>query len=687
MNPTSVFSLSRLIELNRFLVLFMFYSLLSMATRAQVSSTNGNFTATTPSNLSLQTGATPTTRLTILQSNGNVGIGTTAPADLFHVNGIARANQFNAVNGIFNTTAGTTNMSFNINGANRMTLLAASGNFGIGTATPADLLHVNGNVRANQFNTVNGIFNTTAAATNMSFNTNGSNRMTLLSGGNFGIGTATPARLLTVMAASPVMNIQTSSGNDPNVRMLRFANSADTPLGSLELYGASGEFRLGTSATYFPTFYSNGLEAMRINTAGNVGIGTTTPSQKLEVAGAIYANGNASSSLTSAEGVIFKNAAASNSTGQWKLGIGTPGNYDNYFVGHMPNNSRWLLVFPSGEATFPAGAKISEDVIFSPMQHNNSFLRFNSTDKSVDLQAWQTALKFSVNSAEVARITPTGLGIGTTTPNAKLHIMGTQAEKGLYVQTNNSWIAYSDGNNYFRGNTFFADTNGNDKVGIGTLSPVTKLEVDINGTSTDLASSQYTDVGLFLKNTNATDNNLNFISYGDASGYGVVQVGAITNHTNHSGKLFFGTRNGSTVAQRMIIDELGNVGIGTATPDAKLSVKGNIHTNEVKVDLLGAVAPDYVFEPTYDLKPLAEIETYIKENKHLPEVPSAKEMEKNGVNLGEMNLLLLKKVEELTLHSIEQNKKLNEQQELIQGLINDLAKLKGAGDSEPKRKK
>jgi len=70
--------------------------------------------------------------------------------------------------------------------------------------------------------------------------------------------------------------------------------------------------------------------------------------------------------------------------------------------------------------------------------------------------------------------------------------------------------------------------------------------------------------------------------------------------------------------------------------------------------------PDYVFEPTYNLKPLAEIETYIKENKHLPEVPSAKEMEKNGVQLGEMNMLLLKKVEELTLHLIEQNKEIKE---------------------------
>jgi hypothetical protein len=101
------------------------------------------------------------------------------------------------------------------------------------------------------------------------------------------------------------------------------------------------------------------------------------------------------------------------------------------------------------------------------------------------------------------------------------------------------------------------------------------------------------------------------------------------------------------------MDGNGNVGIGTTNPTQKLTVKGTVYSTEVKVDL-SAGAPDYVFEPTYDLKPLAEIETYIKENKHLPEVPSAKEMEANGLQLGEMNMLLLKKVEELTLHLIEQ---------------------------------
>ncbi|QLE02047.1 hypothetical protein HX109_10955 [Galbibacter sp. BG1] len=102
----------------------------------------------------------------------------------------------------------------------------------------------------------------------------------------------------------------------------------------------------------------------------------------------------------------------------------------------------------------------------------------------------------------------------------------------------------------------------------------------------------------------------------------------------------------------------GNIGIGTTTPDAKLTVNGDIHAREVKLDLAGAVAPDYVFNEDYDLKKLEEIEVYIKKEGHLPNIPSAKQMQEEGINLKEMNLKLLEKIEELTLHVIELNKKL-----------------------------
>ena len=81
-----------------------------------------------------------------------------------------------------------------------------------------------------------------------------------------------------------------------------------------------------------------------------------------------------------------------------------------------------------------------------------------------------------------------------------------------------------------------------------------------------------------------------------------------------------------------------------------------------------AGGPDYVFEEGYDLSTLEEVEAYIKDNKHLPEVPSAKEMEENGIELAQMNMLLLKKIEELTLHLIEQNKLIHEQNRRIESL-------------------
>ena len=87
-------------------------------------------------------------------------------------------------------------------------------------------------------------------------------------------------------------------------------------------------------------------------------------------------------------------------------------------------------------------------------------------------------------------------------------------------------------------------------------------------------------------------------------------------------------------------------------------------------------AYDYVFEKNYKLTPLEDIKTYIDQNKHLPEVPSAKEMEKNGVQLGEMNMLLLKKIEELTLYVIEQNKKMEIQQSRIDNQEKEIQDLK-----------
>ncbi|WP_418498846.1 hypothetical protein [Flagellimonas sp.] len=132
----------------------------------------------------------------------------------------------------------------------------------------------------------------------------------------------------------------------------------------------------------------------------------------------------------------------------------------------------------------------------------------------------------------------------------------------------------------------------------------------------------------------------------------------------------------------------GSVGIGTTnTQGYMLAVAGNVVAEAVKVELQGNW-PDFVFEKEYDLIGLLETESFIKKYGHLPNVPSAEEVKQNGISLGEMDAKLLQKIEELTLHTIQQqkeiedlkaaNQKLDEQNKLIQNLLERLEKVENA---------
>jgi len=115
----------------------------------------------------------------------------------------------------------------------------------------------------------------------------------------------------------------------------------------------------------------------------------------------------------------------------------------------------------------------------------------------------------------------------------------------------------------------------------------------------------------------------------------------------------------------VITDYRGFVGVGTTKPTTKLHVAGTITAKEIKVT---AQTADFVFEEDYPLRDLNQIEEFIKEHKHLPDIPSAAEMEAVGLNLAEMNKLLLQKIEELTLYSIEQANDLSQKEEDISSL-------------------
>jgi len=118
--------------------------------------------------------------------------------------------------------------------------------------------------------------------------------------------------------------------------------------------------------------------------------------------------------------------------------------------------------------------------------------------------------------------------------------------------------------------------------------------------------------------------------------------------------------------ERMVIYNTGQVGIGTNAPLTLLDVAGDtLVRGQLYVTVPPIQLPDYVFEPDYDLMPLPDLERYIKTEKHLPNIPSAREMREMRLNLGEQQIKLLEKIEELTLYTVEQAKQIQEDRRTI----------------------
>lgn len=283
------------------------------------------------------------------------------------------------------------------------------------------------------------------------------------------------------------------------------------------------------------------------------------------------------------------------------------------------------------------------------------------------------ALTFKTNNETRMTLSPSYafLGIGTSTPNCNLHIhtmhpgkpciteiqltnhnTGSLSNNGFRIRQQNKTVYISQlekANMFFQnnGNGFVIDTNG--YVGFNTNYPKQKIHVvdhNILITRTSARSDGITNGAIMFGDeaTNSCRHGAWGIEYVDSEneGYGLNFFKPYTSCNTNPGNY------------RLFLADNGNVGIGTRTPLAKLTVDGNICAKEVRVSLSGSPCwPDYVFAQDYDLMKISDLKQYIQTNSHLPGIPSATDVEENGVELGATTELLLQKIEEMTLYIIQ----------------------------------
>jgi hypothetical protein len=290
----------------------------------------------------------------------------------------------------------------------------------------------------------------------------------------------------------------------------------------------------------------------------------------------------------------------------------------------------------------------------------------NFLSRSIYLIVFVFLLSFSVkaqwsNGTNIYNTNSGNVGIGTSNPQELLDVAGqmklgrtnlsgrisfARAQDGNY-QAYLGWYTdeifrqfFSGGSSSYRIATWLNNQEtdvftilNTGSVGIGTTSPRTKL--DVVG-ELSLAQSTY---GIRLYN--GVGNNWAYIKSASPTTGAAMTLG-------------------DAMGDLITLDGAGHVGIGTTnTFGYKLAVNGSAIFTEARVKLYGNW-PDYVFGKKYNLMPLKDLENYISANNHLPNIPSASEVQKEGINLGDMNAKLLEKIEELTLYIIELKKE-NEQ--------------------------
>lgn len=219
------------------------------------------------------------------------------------------------------------------------------------------------------------------------------------------------------------------------------------------------------------------------------------------------------------------------------------------------------------------------------------------------------------------------------------------------------------------------------KVGINTTAPKEALEIKegfMRGSSYYGALRIRTDHGITAVGADSpgyshfdTDRD-RFFFYKPI----MIQGGCISSSHNTDLRLqtfFFNGTSINPTTRLTILNSNGYVGIGTTTPANKLDVNGTIRSNALKTGNVTAAkitaeevlvttsnSADFVFDENYNLRTLDEVQSYIQQNKHLPEIPSAQYMQENGISINEFQIQLLQKIEELTLYIIKQDERIKE---------------------------
>lgn len=323
---------------------------------------------------------------------------------------------------------------------------------------------------------------------------------------------------------------------------------------------------------------------------------------------------------------------------------------------------------------------------------------------------------FKVNNSEKLRLSPNGRLIFNN--NNSLYIGGgneiTSSNANISVGLNSmSLNTTGEANSVLGFNALTNNTTGSGNIAIGTnamqlsISANNNVAVGVNSLSGIINGESNTAVGIaalrawgsvasiplvgntalgsfaLLRLTNGNYNTVlgfnGFLNTLTASNNISVGYNNAPNANNATGNIYIGNNISPYNSQpsnelnigNWIVGNNGTIGIGQFTnqlpadgiaPDGeryKLFVKDGIRTEKVKVDIAASNGwADYVFEKDYKLMPLSDLSKFIAEKGHLPEVPTTEEAIKNGIELKEMNILLLKKIEELTLHAIEQQKRI-----------------------------